>query len=162
MRHLYILVLAVAGCQPSAPGRVQAPADSAAGEVAFQLAGPNDAAIIVPVTLNGGGPWDFVLDTGATMTCVDQALADSLALPALRGAVGVGAGVGGGGRLRLVRFDSVRVGGASATDLPGCTLDLSHVQGIGIRADGLLGLNFLKPFRVTLDFERSVLILQEP
>lgn len=162
MRHLFILALFAAACQPSGPGSIQVPADSAAGEVAFRLAGPGDAAIIVPVMLNGSGPWDFVLDTGATMTCVDQALADSLALPALRGAIGMGAGVGGSGRMRLVRFDSVRVGAASASDLPGCTLDLSHVQQVGIDTDGLLGLNFLKPFRVTLDFERSVLILGEP
>lgn len=28
--------------------------------------------------------------------------------------------------------------------------------------DGLLGLNFLREFRITLDFERGVLLLQEP
>lgn len=158
-----VLILAVAAaCQPTSPESVGMPADSAAGEVAFELVGPNDAAIVVPVTVNGRDTLDFVLDTGATMTCIDQTLADSLGLRELRGVIGMGAGAGGGGRLRMIEFDSVRVGGVTARALPGCTLDLSHVQEIGLAADGLLGLNFLKPFRVTLDFEREVLTLRAP
>ena len=160
--RILLLLLLLAGCRQLAPSSVEAPADSAAGEVALELAGPGDAAIVVPVSINGRGPFDFVLDTGATVTCIDQALADSLQLPPIRGTLGIGAGVGGSGRMRLVRFDSVRVGQATAADLPGCTLDLAHIQGVGLDVDGLLGLNFLKPFRVTVDFQRSVLILQQP
>jgi predicted aspartyl protease len=161
-RIVLVLASAVASCQPTGPSSVDMPADSAAGEVAFELVGPNDAAILVPVTVNGRDTLDFVLDTGATMTCIDRALADSLGLRELRGVIGMGAGAGGGGRLRMIEFDSVRVGGATARALPGCTLDLSHVQEIGLAADGLLGLNFLKPFRVTLDFDREVLTLRAP
>ncbi len=160
MRPVLILALTALACQPTTPDAVQAPADSAGGEVAFELAGQNGAAIMVPVVVNGRDTLDFVLDTGATMTCIDASLADSLELPPLSGAIGRGAGIGGGGRIRLVEFDSVRVGGAMATDLPGCAIDLRHIQDLGLEADGLLGLNFLKPFRVTLDFERSVLRLE--
>ena len=163
MQRAFLLSLVLlAGCRQLDPREVRVPADSAAGEIPFQLAGQNGAAIIVPVNINGEGPYDFVLDTGATVTCVDAALADSLALPPLRGAIGTGAGATGSGQLRLVRIDSVRVAGASAAGLPGCVLDLAHIQAVGFEADGLLGLNFLKPFRVTLDFERSVLILRAP
>jgi len=157
-----VLLSASTGCETGAPARVQAPADSAAGEVAFTMAGPTDAAIVVPVFVNGEGPFDFVLDTGATFTCVDAELARRLALPERTGARGVGAGVGGAGQIRLVRVDSVRVGGASAEGLTACEVDLRHARQVGVEADGLLGLNFLKPFRVTLDFERRVLILREP
>jgi predicted aspartyl protease len=103
-----------------------------------------------------------VLDTGATLTCVDQTLADGLALESPRGTVGFGAGVASQGQLRLVRIDSMRVGAAHASNVPGCVLDLSHIRSVGVNAAGLLGLNFLRSFRVTLDFERSVLILQDP
>lgn len=157
-----VLLWSSAACETGAPARVQAPADSAAGEIPFQLAGPGDAAIIVPVFINGQGPFDFVLDTGATFTCVDPALSRRLALPERRGTLGVGAGIGGAGRVRLVRMDSVRVGGTVAKDLTGCEVDLSQAKQVGIDMDGLLGLNFLKPFRVTLDFEREVLTLGEP
>lgn len=158
--NLLLLVCCITACQSTTPASTSAPADSAAGEVPFELAGTGEAAMIVAVMLNGTGPYDFVLDTGATLTCIDQALADSLNLPEARGAIGVGAGVGGGGRMRIVQLDSVRVGGAVARKLPGCTLDLGHIQNMGIEMRGLLGLNFLKPFRVTIDFERSVVRLE--
>src|SRR5215510_9417073 len=71
--------------------------DSAGGEVEFDLAGPGGAVLVVPVYLNGTGPYDFVLDTGATLTCVDQKLAAQLGLPSRFGRMGIGAGVGGTG-----------------------------------------------------------------
>jgi predicted aspartyl protease len=157
-----VLLWSSAACETGAPARVQAPADSAAGEIPFQLAGPGDAAIIVPVFINGQGPFRFVLDTGATFTCLDPVLSRRLALPERPGTLGVGAGIGGAGRVRLVRMDSVRVGGTVAEDLTGCEVDLSQAKQVGIEMDGLLGLNFLKPFRVTLDFEREVMTLREP
>ena len=61
-----------------------------------------------------------------------------------------------------MRVDSLRVGGATVEDLTACEVDLPHAADMGIEMDGLLGLNFLKPFRVTLDFEREVLTLREP
>ena len=159
---LFVLVLA-AGCQrPGAPARVEVPADSAAGEVAFDLAGPGDAALMVPVYLNGEGPFDFVLDTGATLTCVDQAIATRLRLPAARGVVGVGAGIEGAGRMQILRLDSLRIGAARAKELNVCALDLKHIGTLGLEVDGLLGLNFLRSFRVTLDFQRKVLHLRSP
>ncbi len=61
-----------------------------------------------------------------------------------------------------MEVDSLRVGQARAFDIGGCVLDLEHIGALGIRVDGLLGLNFLRSFRVGLDFERNVLTLQEP
>lgn len=157
---LALLLALLPACQPTGPSRVDAPADTAAGEIPFRLAGPTDAAIVLPVRLNGQGPYDFVLDTGATLTCVNRSLADSLRLPEREGMRGFGAGVATQGRVRLVGIDSLRVGGAAAFDLVGCVLDLEGMQSIGLKVDGLLGLNFLKPFRVALDFQREVLTLE--
>jgi predicted aspartyl protease len=155
------LLATLAACDtPGAPATVHAPADSAAGETAFEFTGPNDAALIVPVHVNGEGPFRFVLDTGATITCVEDAVAQRLALPAARGVVGVGAGVEGTARMRLVRVDSLRVGAARAEGLTACALDLAHTAEVGVEVDGLLGLDFLRAYRVTLDFDRQVLLLQ--
>jgi hypothetical protein len=33
---------------------------------------------------------------------------------------------------------------------------------MGLDLDGLIGLNVLREFRVTLDFERNIVTLQEP
>jgi hypothetical protein len=41
-------------------------------------------------------------------------------------------------------------------------IDLQPLRSIGSGAQGLVGLNFLKSFRVTLDFQRNVVALQAP
>jgi predicted aspartyl protease len=159
VRCLGVLLL-LAGCRMSGePAQVEAPADTAAGEVPLRFVGAGDAAIVVATFINGEGPFDLVVDTGATYTCVTAELAERLALPDQRGAVGIGAGVHGAGRVRIVHFDSVRVGAAMTADMAGCALDLSALEAVGTSVDGLLGLNFLRSFDVRLDFSRNVLTL---
>jgi predicted aspartyl protease len=147
--------------------QVEIAADTAAEDgagttgVTFELAGPGGAALLVPVYVNGSGPHRFVLDTGATMTCIDATLADRLELPEERGRVGVGMGIGQeAGALRLVDMDSIRVGQATATGLVGCALDLGQFEAMGLEVDGLLGLNYLREFRLTLDFQAERLTLE--
>jgi predicted aspartyl protease len=166
-RHAALLLVAagamVSACQPTgAPAEASAPADLAAGELPMRFMGAQDAALVVDVFINGEGPFDLVLDTGATYTCVTHEVAERLQLPERRGAVGIGAGVGGAGQVQLVRFDSLRVGAATVTDMPGCVLDLSALEAVGTRIDGLLGLNFLRSFDVRLDFAREVVTLTSP
>ena len=85
-----------------------------------------------------------------------------LALPERRIAVGTAVGVGGTGGVRLFGADSLRVGAASARGITVCALDLRALRAVGPEVRGLLGLNFLRSFRVTLDFEREVLRLTRP
>jgi predicted aspartyl protease len=144
---------------PRSGAATSAPADSAAGEIPFRLAGPGGAALVVPVHMDGRGPVDLILDTGATYTCVDSALAREWALPEQRLVRGVAVGIGGAGRTTLHRVDSLRVGPAVVRDVSVCSLDLRALRAIGGDVRGLLGLNVLRRFRVTLDFERRVLRL---
>jgi predicted aspartyl protease len=161
MRHATAsLLLLLAGCQfGGEPAATHAPADAAAGEVPLEFLGAGEAALVAPVFINGAGPFNLVLDTGATFTCVTTALADRLNLPDQRGAVGLGTGVHATARVRIIRFDSVRVGAATAHAMPGCVLDLTALEIAGTDVDGLLGLNFLRAFDVRLDFQRNVLTL---
>jgi hypothetical protein len=46
-------------------------------------------------------------------------------------------------------------------NLLACTIDMRNVQALGADIRGLLGLNFLKAFRVTIDFERKTLTLEK-
>ena len=160
---ILLLGLLALGCGvPSAvsPG---SPSETAPGEVRFEMAGPNKAAIIVRVKINGQGPYDFVLDTGATFTCVDRQLAEELKLPDWSGPLGTVVITGGQGEMGFVKIDRLEVGDtASATDLVACKLDLSRMQPPGFAMKGLLGLNFLKCYRMTIDFERDTLLLEKP
>lgn len=161
------VVLAVAsvlaGCEAEAPAAQPAGsggsapvADSVAREVAFS----GTAAMVVPVHLNGEGPLQFALDTGSTLTCVDHRLADRLRLPEREGMSGVTAGAAGVGRMRVVRIDSFRVGGVVMRELDACVVELAHARQVGVEIDGLIGLNFLRAYRVGIDFDRGVLILE--
>ena len=162
MIRLMPCLFILAACVDAAPDRVEIAADSAAGEIEFELAGPGGAALLVPVRVNGQGPFQFVLDTGATVTCVDDALASRLALPDVRGVIGTAAGVGGQGGVRLVSVDSLSIGSVRAHGLQACVVDLEHLSGIGLDLDGLIGLNVLKEFRVTIDFDRRIVTLAQP
>lgn len=156
-----MLFVLVGGCEGALPGRAAVQADTAAGEVPLRVAGRGGAVLMVAAHINGEGPYSLVLDTGATLTCVDERLARSLQLPRKRGAVGLGAGVGGSGRVDLVQVDSVRLGASTVRNLTACILDLRHLSELGAGGvSGLLGLNFLTDFHVTLDFEQRLMTLR--
>ncbi len=157
-----IVVVLIAGCNKLVqPSQVKVPADSAANEVSFRMS-PRASSILVSAYINGSGPLDLILDTGSTLTCLDDSLAHDLKLPARTGVMSTGTGVGISGPLRLLKVDSLRVGMASATNMTVCSLDLRSLQRVSPGARGLLGLNFLKSFRVNIDFSRRVLQLAAP
>jgi predicted aspartyl protease len=165
MRVLRILLtsalLALSLCCQIPTTEVGTPADVSPGAVQFKMMGPNDAAIIVQVKVNGQGPYDFVLDTGATFTCVDDELADQLKLPEWKGSFGTVV-VGPGGGMKLLKIDTLEVGDAKASGLIACAVDLDRMAPPGSGIKGLAGLNFLKSYRVTIDFEKKSLRLEKP
>lgn len=153
-------LILLAACRiesPAVVGQAEAPADTAAGEVPFRLIGPNDAALVVPVHINGSGPYDFVFDTGATLTCVDPTLVEDLALEEVPVVPGIGIGAGGAERLSVVAIDSMRIAAARVSDLRACVLDLAQARRFGVDVHGLVGLNFMQPFRITLDFQNGLM-----
>lgn len=154
------LAAAVASAACTQPmGTATPEAGAAPGQTPFTLEGAGGAAVVVPVRLNDRGPYAFVLDTGATLTCLDQMLADELSLPEERGMLGRGATIGGSGAVSLRRLESIGIGETRATDLTACTLDLEHIRAAGLDVRGLVGLNLLKAYTVTIDFKRNVLSL---
>lgn len=161
--EILLLCLVITGsCSLPNIGEFGAPAEVKPGEIPFELASPNGAAILIPVKINGQGPYTFVLDTGATFTCIDQPLATDLKLAEWKGAVGVGIAVPGANAAKLVDLDKLEVGTASAEKLKACVIDFKNFQTAGLNIQGLLGLNFLKSYRMTIDFKRKVVLLEKP
>ena len=128
-------------------------------QVAFRLASPTKPLVMVPVFVNGGGPWAFAVDTGASATVVSLALADALRLER----AGSAAMTGAGGMLRttLGRVSALAVGAAAVRDLPVVVSDFLKQLGDAVetQVDGVLGYNFLRRFRVTIDYPNGVLWL---
>ena len=114
---------------------------------------------LVPVTINGKGPFTFALDTGAAQSLVDAALARRLHATKA-GSAGKIAGVNAVTRAQLVKVRSWKVG---AVPLPATTLVVANLPNgnayVGLQ--GLLGSDMLSRFDVvTIDYRRKQLRLQ--
>ena len=127
----------------------------------FRLAGSKQALILLPVFVDGRGPYSFVMDTGATTTVVSNELVDALALP--RGKKQDGRGAAGKMTLVESRLPSLTVGDQTLDSLPVSVTDLSFLgRAMGEQVDGALGHSFLRHFVMTLDYATNALTLRRP
>lgn len=113
--------------------------------------GPSTIAF-VPVTIQGQGPFQFALDTGASNTVVDVQVADRLGLPRT-GRRGQVSGVIGQQDVELVRADRWQIGDIVLAPGDLAVLDLPDVQQ-GPQFDGLIGSDVLSTFDyVVVDYD---------
>ena len=113
---------------------------------------------LVPVTINGKGPFTFALDTGASRSLMDSAVAKRLQVEK-KGSAGKIAGVNAVKKAALVRVTSWRVG---QVKLPPTTIVSTNLPfgnaWAGIQ--GLLGSDMLSGFDVvTIDYGKQQLRL---
>ncbi len=115
--------------------------------------------ILVPVLMqHEGTPQcpDMALDTGARMTVITPGRARELGLRPdgtelsvnVTGAIGTGSAV-------LLRVASVSVLGEEVRDLR----VLCHALPPNLKIEGILGLNFLKHFKIVIDNETEIVTL---
>jgi predicted aspartyl protease len=112
--------------------------------------------IIVPVSINGSGPYDFLLDTGAAKSMVDGRLASELALPQAGEKTVVGALASMA--TSVVRVNSLSVAGASVSGGEICSSD--SVATVSGKVRGVLGEDFLKNFDLLVDYRHQVIELE--
>jgi predicted aspartyl protease len=155
-----LVTLTGAGCQ-SLFSRRPAPPPIEEGDLVVHLEvlqGRDGGTLaMVPVYIDGQGPFAFALDTGASHTLVDRRLAERLQLPVVGPSIEM-TGVATTTRADQVRADRWRVGDV---ELPAKTLvsldmsDLDKHSGL----EGLLGSDVLRQFIVTVDYANQLLIL---
>jgi predicted aspartyl protease len=113
---------------------------------------------LVPVTIDGKGPFTFALDTGASQSLIDSAVAKRLQVPK-KGSAGKIAGVNSVKKAALVRVKSWRVG---QVKLPPTTIVSTNLPFGNAYAgiQGLLGSDMLSRFDVvTIDYGKQQLRL---
>jgi predicted aspartyl protease len=102
----------------------------------------------VPVTIQGQGPFDFMIDTGAQATVLSRALADRLMLHDRDTATLVG--MASTRTVETTPIDDFNLGSRSFYIRQAPVVEGEHIGG----ADGILGLDSLQNQRVLLDFAR--------
>ena len=119
---------------------------AAAAEYPIEIAGQ---VILVKTTVNGSGPFTFILDTGATETVVTPPTARRAGI-----AGGAEPGLVGHGRARVVA-----VGEVAVTNLPVLIVDPPQALSLrldkGINYGGILGYTFLSPQVTTIDYRQK-------
>ena len=111
--------------------------------------------IIVQATVNGSGPFSFLLDTGSTHTVIDPGLARQLQAQII-GEASLTT-VSGVHMDRLARLKEIRVGNSVVSELGAVidTMDQVKLKVSGVR--GVLGEDFLSQFDLLLDYKKREL-----
>jgi predicted aspartyl protease len=129
--------------------------------VKFRLAGGAQPLILLPVAVNGEGPFGFILDTGAGTSLLSSELGQKLGIKVIGSKEGQSAG--GAVSVSLAKVDSLAIGSARLEDVDVGLVDLSHIgKTVGAQIDGDLGHNFLKHFRITLDYRANEIRFDDP
>jgi predicted aspartyl protease len=110
--------------------------------------------VSVEVGLGPGGPYRFLIDTGASLSSIAPRLADRLGLPEA-GRVGA-TSVGDEAVLALVRSPVIRLGVRQLT-VPWLVLLPASPSHPLARFDGILGQDVLRQFEYLIDVRRSKL-----
>jgi predicted aspartyl protease len=119
-----------------------------------------ETMVLVPVRVNGHGPYDFVLDTGASSSTVSRSLVRRLRLPRTGSTAHV-RGVAGATVVPLVTVGRWTVGGQRLHGRSLPVIDLGGDFGAG-QVSGLLGSDELRRFgAVRLDYKHERLVLRD-
>jgi predicted aspartyl protease len=138
--------------QPAAarsPPSAAAPnAAEAAGEGSVEAGKDPFLHLTAPVVLNGQGPFPFVVDTGASISCVSRTLAETLGFPIqekrqVHTIVGV--------KLQpMALIDEMRVGVRKERRTAALAIPIEQPE-----IQGVLAVDWLRRQRVTLDFANN-------
>lgn len=102
--------------------------------------------MLAPVNINGQGPFNFLLDTGANISCVSHRLAERLSLKS--GEMADVHTVVGVRQRPIVMLDHLQVGSRNRRKVRAPSLPIK-----GPEVDGVLGVDWLKGQRLILDFK---------
>lgn len=137
-----------AAALPTGRASAQTPSQLVADEPPTQVDTGRDRFehMVAPVSINGQGPFRFLMDTGANVSCVSRDLAQRLALtPVAPSEVHTVVGV----QLRpAVMLDHLQVGARNRKSVRAPSLPLNPGT-----IDGVLGVDWLKGQRLVLDFK---------
>lgn len=112
--------------------------------------------MIVSATVNGAGPYNFLVDTGTNTTLIDPQLASELALKPMEKVPLASLG----DSVSTVRhIVALRVGPAAVSEMEALAVPLPQLQTLDSSVRGVLGMNFLLQFSFELDYEHQRFVI---
>lgn len=146
------------------------------GDARARAAAPSAAAIEIPIRTTSSGFWsgevnlegvekpvNFIVDTGASISVVSQALAARTGMDKLAqsGRIKVYGAAGLADNIQTVLLPSVSLGTHARRNVYAAVLDMEPInETAGFEQTGIVGGNVLRHFRVSFDFSRGVVLLE--
>src|SRR5580700_5391620 len=109
----------------------------------------NRHLIVLAVSINHTGPYNFLLDSGTQITLIDSSLAADLHLDA-QGAAVV-ASLGSRQSAPFARLDLIEVGSHAVANQNVLVYDLQNFHPANLHFRGILGEDFLEHFDMLID-----------
>jgi len=111
------------------------------------------AGVIVPVTIDGSGPFPFLLDTGSTHSVISGSLAERLAM---RFVAKTSVLTSTGREWRpVVELNQTTIARARSERLLASVAPSAQLDSIARGIEGIIGQDFLFAFNYTLDYRRK-------
>jgi predicted aspartyl protease len=134
------------------------PAGAADNPPAENVQGERDPSqrLTVPVEINGGGPYHFVVDTGAERTVISRELADRLTLARAEPVTLLS--VSGTDQVETAKVAELKLG-SSGTRMADFEAPMLSESNLG--AAGMLGIDSLQTKRVVIDFHAMRMSVSE-
>ena len=111
--------------------------------------------MVVPVSINGRRPYDFLLDTGAAMTMVDERVAKDLGLRPMTRVRAVT--LTGAPTIPMARVETISVGLESLSNMKVLYFDLRKLFSFGYGIRGVLGQDFLSKFNYLICYREKTI-----
>jgi hypothetical protein len=148
------LVLA-ATIVPALPAEPHCPGNVASVPLHFT----NSYQMIVAVSVNHSGPYNFLLDTGTQTTMVDPSLAAELHLNAQGSALLRGFGFHAAAS--VAQLDLLEVGSHAVPNQKVIVFEFRNSHSIDLHFRGVLGEDFLSQFDMLIDNDHNLLCLDD-
>jgi hypothetical protein len=116
--------------------------------------------IYVAATVNGKGPYTFIVDTGGH-TLLSPRLIKEVGLKTIGEAVTSGAGEGHG-TTGFVHFDEIAIGGVRLRDQDGFATDIYDKAIEGIPVDGMVGFELVRRMVTSIDYGHHSITFTQP
>ncbi len=110
--------------------------------------------LTIPVTIDGSGPYNFMVDTGSQATAITHGINEELDLEHLGTATLVG--MASRRSVDLVELEELGLGSRTIYNLSAPILNREHVG-----ADGIIGLDTLQDMRVLIDFRNETIAVAD-